>query len=70
MKIELTLNNHTSEYVAFIGDDKIIVITQDKNRALDVSIDSAFEIIPYIMNSFERILNTNEVNILNIRLVK
>lgn len=70
MKIELTLNNHTSKYVAFIGDDKIIVITSDKNRALDVSIDSAFDIIPYIMNSFERILNTSEMNYLNIRLVK
>lgn len=70
MKIELTLNNHKSEYVTFFGDDKIIVITPDKNRALDVSIDSAFEIIPYIMNSFEHILNTSEVNFLNIRLVK
>lgn len=70
MKIELTLNNDTSKYVAFVGDDKIIVITPDKNRALDVSIDSAFEIIPYIMNSFEHILNYSEVNFLNIRLVK
>lgn len=70
MKIELTLNNNTSKYVTFIGDDKIVVITPDKNRALDVSIDSAFEIIPYIMNSFEHILNTSEINYLNIRLVK
>ena len=70
MKIELTLNNHKSEYVVFFGDDKIIVISPDKNKALDVSIDSAFEIIPYIMNSFEHILNTSEVNYLNIRLVK
>lgn len=82
MKIELTLNNHTSKYVRLVtreqtgfygifpGDHFKVLTTTDKNKALDVSIDSAFEIIPLIMDSFERILNADNVNLLNIKLVK